>query len=60
MNIVRTSNNHYLGVIFEAWDSKRKENVALKIEKKDKIKTILLFEFKVLNNLQRKRQLLEI
>lgn len=43
-----------LGVIFEAWDSKRKENVALKIEKKDKIKTILLFEFKVLNNLQRK------
>ena len=30
----------------------RKENVALKIEKKDKIKTILLFEFRVLLNLQ--------
>ena len=43
-----------LGVIFEAWDCKRKENVALKIEKKDKIKTILLFEYKVLTNLQRK------
>ena len=32
----------------------RKENVALKIEKKDKIKTILLFEFRVLLNLQSK------
>lgn len=52
--IVQSLKFQNLGVIFEAWDCKRKENVALKIEKKDKIKTILLFEYKVLTNLQRK------
>lgn len=47
-------------VIFEAWDTKRKENVALKLEKKDKIKTILLFEYKVLSNLQHNEHICKV
>ncbi|CDW83244.1 serine threonine protein kinase [Stylonychia lemnae] len=38
--------------IYEAFDKTLKQNVALKIEKKDKNKNILIFEFSVLNMLK--------
>lgn len=41
-----------LGFIYEAYDKILKKNVALKIEKKDKNKTILYFEYNVLNVLK--------
>lgn len=41
-----------LGFIYEAFDKQLERNVALKIEKKDKNKSILIFEFNVLNVLK--------
>ena len=38
-------------IIYEAFDRTSNRNVALKIEKKDKQKTILLFEYHVLQSL---------
>jgi len=38
-------------IIYEAFDRQQNMNVALKIEKKDKQKTILLFEYHVLQSL---------
>ena len=43
---------YLLGFIYEAYDKKLGKNVALKIEKKDKNKSILLFEYNVLNMLK--------
>lgn len=42
----------HLGLIYEAHDKKLQKNVALKIEKKDKNKSILIFEYNVLNVLK--------
>ena len=44
----------FLGYIYEAYDKKLETNVALKIEKKDKNKSILIFEYNVLNMLRGK------
>lgn len=44
----------YLGYIWQAYDSKLEKNVALKIEKKDKSKNILKFEYQVLQHLKGK------
>lgn len=41
-----------LGFIYEAYDKKLQKSVALKIEKKDKNKNILIFEYNVLNVLK--------
>ena len=41
-----------LGNIISAMDKSRKEVVALKVEKADKSKKILLFEYQVLKSLQ--------
>jgi len=38
--------------IYSAYDNVRKEWVALKVEKADKSKKILMFEYQVLRNLQ--------
>lgn len=46
--------NAILGYIYEAYDKVLKKNVALKIEKKDKNKSILIFEFNVLKILNGK------
>ena len=35
-------------IIYEAFDRNQNRNVAIKVEKKDKQKTILLFEYHVL------------
>ncbi len=43
---------HTLGTIYSAADYVRKETVALKVEKADKSKKVLMFEFQVLKNLQ--------
>lgn len=43
-----------LGYIYEAYDKVLEKNVALKIEKKDKNKSILMFEYNVLNMLKGK------
>jgi len=43
-----------LGFIYEAYDKILLKHVALKIEKKDKNKSILMFEFNVLNALKGK------
>ena len=43
-----------LGYIYEATDTVLKKNVALKIEKKDKNKSILMFEYYVLQTLKGK------
>jgi hypothetical protein len=43
-----------LGYIYEAYDKVLQKNVALKIEKKDKNKSILIFEFNVINMLKGK------
>jgi hypothetical protein len=40
-----------IGYIYEAFDSKLNKNVALKLEKKDKNKSILKFEYQVLRAL---------
>jgi serine/threonine protein kinase len=42
------------GYIYEAYDKQLQKDVALKVEKKDKNKTILLFEYNVLLNLKGK------
>jgi hypothetical protein len=42
------------GYIYEAFDKHLSKDVALKVEKKDKNKTILLFEYNVLLNLKGK------
>lgn len=47
----------FSGYIYEAYDKKLETNVALKIEKKDKNKSILIFEYNVLNMLRGKLQL---
>lgn len=41
-----------LGVLYSAYDNVLKETVALKVEKADKAKKVLLFEYKVLRDLQ--------
>ncbi len=46
----------YLGYIYEAFDKHMKQSVALKIEKKDKNKSILIFEYNVLNMLKGRYQ----
>jgi len=43
-----------LGYIFEAYDANLRMNVALKMEKKDKSKNILKFEYQVLQHLKGK------
>lgn len=43
-----------VGTIYSAYDYTRKEYVALKVEKADKSKKILMFEHQVLRNLQGK------
>ena len=43
-----------VGYIYEAYDKILQRNVALKIEKKDKNKSILIFEYNVLNMLKGK------
>ncbi len=48
-----------IGYIYEAFDKNLKKNVALKIEKKDKNKSILIFEYNVLNLLKGNSYLLE-
>ena len=42
------------GLIYEAFDKVLNQDVAIKVEKKDKNKNILIFEFQVLNNLKGK------
>jgi hypothetical protein len=44
----------HIGYIYEAADKVLKKNVALKIEKKDKNKSILIFEYNVLQTLKGK------
>ena len=44
----------FLGYIYEAYDSVLRMNVALKMEKKDKSKNILKFEYQVLQHLKGK------
>lgn len=39
-------------LIYEAFDKVLNQDVAIKVEKKDKNKNILIFEFQVLNNLK--------
>ena len=41
-----------IGYIYEAFDSQMGRNVALKMEKKDKSKNILKFEYQVLQHLK--------
>jgi hypothetical protein len=41
-----------IGFIYEAFDKVMQRNVALKIEKKDKNKNILMFEYSVLGCLK--------
>ena len=41
-----------IGIIYSAYDNLKKENVALKVEKADKSKKVLMFEYQVLKNLQ--------
>ena len=43
-----------LGYIYEAFDANLRMNVALKMEKKDKSKNILKFEYQVLSHLKGK------
>jgi serine/threonine protein kinase len=50
--IIPIINIIHVGFIYEAYDKVLKKNVALKIEKKDKNKTILYFEYNVLNVLK--------
>jgi predicted Ser/Thr protein kinase len=40
-----------LGFIYEAYDKNLDKDVALKVEKKDKNKNILIFEYQVLTSL---------
>jgi hypothetical protein len=49
-----------LGYIYEATDKVLLKNVALKIEKKDKNKSILIFEYNVLQTLQGKFRRLRV
>ena len=44
----------FVGYIYEAYDSNLHMNVALKMEKKDKSKNILKFEYQVLQHLKGK------
>lgn len=50
----------YLGYIYEAYDKQLGKNVALKVEKKDKSKNILKFEYQVLTHLKGKQMRLKI
>jgi len=43
-----------IGFIYEAYDKQLQKNVALKVEKKDKNKNILIFEYNVLLHLKGK------
>lgn len=43
-----------IGTLYAAYDNILKDTVALKIEKADKAKKVLLFEYKVLKDLQGK------
>ena len=52
--------NFNIGKIFEAYDNKLKKIVALKVEKEDKNKKILKFEYEILKNLQGKNLILYI
>ncbi len=52
---ISSDENDYVGYIYEAYDKVLKKQVALKIEKKDKNKSILIFEFNVLNMLKGKK-----
>ena len=45
-----------IGYIYEAFDSQMNKSVALKMEKKDKSKNILKFEYTVLQQLKGKHQ----
>lgn len=45
-----------IGYIYEAFDKVLQKNVALKIEKKDKNKSILIFEYNVINMLKGRPQ----
>lgn len=45
-----------LGYIYEAYDKVLEQNVALKIEKKDKNKSILIFEYNVIKLLKGKHK----
>ena len=49
-----------LGYIYEAYDKQLGKNVALKVEKKDKSKNILKFEYQVLTHLKGKQMQLNI
>jgi predicted Ser/Thr protein kinase len=42
----------HIGTLYAAHDNIRNETVALKVEKADKAKKVLLFEYKVLKDLQ--------
>lgn len=44
----------YVGFIYEAFDKQMQRHVALKVEKKDKNKNILMFEYSVLGYLKGK------
>lgn len=48
----------HTGFIYEAYDKCLQRNVALKIEKKDKNKNILMFEYSVLGCLKGKYELI--
>jgi len=45
-----------LGTIYSAYDNQLKEIVALKVEKPDKSKKVLLFEYETLKHLQGKQK----
>jgi serine/threonine protein kinase len=51
-NLVKKLGQGTFSFIYEAFDKKLQKNVALKIEKKDKNKSILIFEYNVLNVLK--------
>ena len=53
----RTNKLLCLGFIYEAYDKHLNKNVALKVEKKDKNKNILIFEYNVLLHLKGKSSL---
>jgi predicted Ser/Thr protein kinase len=50
------SNILIIGKIFHAYDNKLKMDVALKVEKEDKNKKILKFEYEILKSLQGKKK----
>ena len=52
--------SYFVGYIWQAYDTKLEKNVALKIEKKDKSKNILRFEYQVLQHLKGKQSIKSI